>query len=503
MDAEPHEARRMAFVSTEEPTAGQRQSALSVAAVSVLVFALIAPFAKVNLPALAPFLPIYQSALIVFDLITCVLLLGQFRMLRNSGLLLLAAGYCFSALMATAHALSFPGLFGPEGVIGGGGQTTAWIYFLWHGGFALFIVGYAICESPRLARLEIPVSLGIRSSIAGGLATASVCIVLTTRFHGMLPVIMSGDNDASGKLAVAFVTWIAGFVALAVLWHRRPRTVLDLWLMVVLCVWIADTALAAVLNHGRYDLGWYAGRVYGLMANGFVLAILLLESGSMYARLATSNRLLAQALSEMQRMNTDLQAFAGSLAHDLQQPLVTISGYARVMQTRGLLEQDRAHLQKILGAAQGAREMIQALLEFARLGESELKVEPVDLNEIVAQARASVTPAQEARGIEWNVGELPVIDADAHLLLLAFTNLLANAVKYTRTREHAVIRVEAEAVSRGQYVIRIQDNGVGFEMAQAPRLFTPFERLHHQRDFEGTEAVCRHHPSWGKARCSA
>jgi signal transduction histidine kinase len=59
-------------------------------------------------------------------------------------------------------------------------------------------------------------------------------------------------------------------------------------------------------------------------------------------------------------------------------------------------------------------------------------------------------------------------------------------VKYTRTREHAVIRVEAEAVSRGQYVIRIQDNGVGFEMAQAPRLFTPFERLHHQRDFEGT-----------------
>jgi signal transduction histidine kinase len=459
---------------------------LAVAGISGLVFALIAPFAKLNLTAFPAFLPIYQSALIVFDLITCVLLLGQFRMLRSQGLLFLASAYIFSALMATAHALSFPGLFGPAGMIGGGGQTTAWIYFLWHGGFALFILAYAISDRFGLSPLGFSTALYVRFSLALGIVGAGACVVLTTRFHDVMPIIMSGDQDASGKLAVAFVTWLVGLAALAALWRRQTRTVLDLWLMVVLCVWVADTALASVLNHGRYDVGWYAGRVYGLLANGFVLAILLLESGSMYARLATSNELLSEALSEMRRLNTDLQAFAGSLAHDLQQPLVTISGFARVMEARGLPEQDRANLQRILGAAQGARDMIRALLEFARLGESELKLERVDVNEVVEKARLAVTIGEPARNIEWQVGKLPQVDADAQLLLLVFTNLLSNAVKYTRGREPARIRIEAETVSYGRHIIRIHDNGVGFEMTQVTRLFAPFERLHRQSEFEGT-----------------
>jgi signal transduction histidine kinase len=481
-----HREAEMSFVSTEAPTASQQRTALVVAAVSVVVFALIAPFAKVSLHASDAFLPIYQSALIVFDLITCVLLLGQFRMLRNKALLLLASGYGFSAWMAAAHALSFPGLFAPEGVIGGGGQTTAWIYFFWHGGFALFILAYAICDRPTVSRFHGPLPVGVRFSLALGLAAAGAFVVLATRFHEFLPVIMSGNQDASGKLVVACMTWIVGIAALAVLWRRPSHTVLDLWLMVVLCVWIADTALAAVLNHGRYDVGWYAGRIYGLLANGFVLAILLLESGSMYARLATSNELLAEALSEMRRLNTDLEAFAGSLAHDLQQPLVTISGFARVMESRGLSEQDHAHIQRILNAAQGAKDMIRALLEFARLGESELKVAPVDLNRVVAQARLAVTPTESLRDIQWMVGALPTVDGDAQLLLLAFTNLLSNAVKYTRSREHAVIRIDAHASSPGTYAIRVHDNGVGFEETQAARLFAPFERLHHQSQFEGT-----------------
>lgn len=477
---------RLSFVSTEQPTASQRRSALVVSGLSILVFALIAPFAKANLPPLTPFLPVYQSALIVFDLITCVLLLGQFRMLRSYGLLFLASGYIFSALMAIAHALSFPGLFAPSGVIGGGGQTTAWIYFLWHAGFALFILAYATSHEPDAPRHDWPVALSVQLSLTLGIVVAAVSVVLTTRFHDLMPVIMNGDQDASRKVVVAGATWFVGIVALAALWRRRPRTVLDLWLMVVLCVWIADTALASVLNHGRYDLGWYAGRAFGLLTNGFVLAILLLESGSMYARLATSNELLAQALSEMRRLNTDLQAFAGSLAHDLQQPLVTISGFARVMEARGLPEQDRAHLQRILGAAQGARDMIRALLEFARLGESRLEVQLVDLNQIVAKARAAVAPTETARKIEWAISELPQVEADPQLMLLAITNLLSNAVKYTRTREHAVIRVEAEAVSHERYVIRFHDNGVGFDNSQVARLFAPFERLHQSSEFEGT-----------------
>jgi signal transduction histidine kinase len=255
---------------------------------------------------------------------------------------------------------------------------------------------------------------------------AAVPVIACTGFHDRLPQIMQGNDDAPAKLVVAFVTWCIGIGALVTLWRRRSRTVLDLWLMVVMCVWIADTALSAVLNHARFDVGWYAGRVYGLLANGFVLGVLLLESGTLYARLARSNRLLGNALVEMRRLNGDLQAFAGSLAHDLQQPLVTIASFAQVIQKSPLDERDAAHLRKIIGATETAREMIRALLEFARLGESELDSEPVELDKLVQQARQAVAACAQGREIEWDIAPLPVVHGDASLLLLVFINLLSN-----------------------------------------------------------------------------
>jgi len=471
------------FVSTVRPTAGQRKAARRIGAVSLLVFALTAPFAKMPMPEVAAFLPIYQSALVVFDLITSVLLFGQYRMMRSPPLLLLASGYLFSALMATAHALSFPGLFAPSGAIGAGPQTTAWLYFFWHAGFALFILAYAIAQNRDWSN-RLPNEMAWMLGLAG--TAAAVPVVFATVFNDLLPTIMSGNMDAPAKLAVAFPTWLVGIAALLVLQRRRARTVLDLWLMVVLCVWIADTALASVLNHGRFDLGWYTGRMYGLMANGFVLAVLLLESGSLYARLAKSHRLLGEAMAEMRRLNADLESLAGSLAHDLQQPLVTISGFAQVIQRGDLSPREAEHLQKIVDAADNAREMIRALLEFARIGESGLKTELVDLNDIMAQARNAVGSGASDREVEWKIDPLPSVRGDASLLLLVFINLLSNAVKYSRTQERPVVWVDSQAHPPGGHVIRIRDNGVGFEMSQAGRLFAPFERLHSTREFEGT-----------------
>jgi signal transduction histidine kinase len=476
----------VSFVSTVRPTHSQRNVAVAAAGMSLAVFALIAPFAKMPLQPHPGFLPLYQSALIVFDLVTSVLLFGQYRMLRNRAVLLLAAGYVFSALMAAAHALSFPGLFGPAGVIGDGSQTTAWLYFFWHAGFALFIMAYAGAARGSGASNGPSTARGVVESLACAAAGATACALLATRYRELLPSIMNGDLDAPAKLAVAMITWLIGIAALLLLSRRRPHTVLDLWLMVVLGVWIADTALAAVLNHGRFDVGWYAGRAYGLLANGFVLAVLLLESGSLYARLARSNRLLGEALTETRRLNDDLQAFAGSLAHDLQQPLITISAFAQVMRQGKLEEREIAHLEKISGAADTARKMIKALLEFARLGESRLETGPVDLNETVRQARSAVTTTAQGSEIDWNIDTLPAVQGDRALLLLAFMNLLSNAVKYTRTQARPMIAVRARVDASGAHVISVRDNGVGFDMSQAQRLFVPFERLHSTREFEGT-----------------
>jgi hypothetical protein len=112
---------------------------------------------------------------------------------------------------------------------------------------------------------------------------------------------MRGDRDASTKIAVAACCWLLSLAALAVLWRRRPHSLVDTWLMVTLCVWIFDIALASVLNGGRYDLGWYAGRVYGLLAASFVMLVLLLENSVLHARIAAareSERSRAQAAYE-------------------------------------------------------------------------------------------------------------------------------------------------------------------------------------------------------------
>ncbi len=492
----PHVVTQQAsFVSTLRPPASHRKAASFAVAVSLLVFLAAAPYAQHPLAPVGAFLPVYQSALVIFDLITSVLLLGQFRILRNRGLILLAAGYMFNALMATAHLLSFPGLFAPGGLLGGGGQTTAWIYYFWHMGFPLFVIGYAFFK-PNGQEHTMTGSVGVSVWAASvtAIAVGATMVLAATALHDLLPPIMSGNRDAPGKLLIAAITWVLGLGALGIIWRRKPHSVLDLWLMVVLCVWTAETALTSVLNGGRFDLGWYTGRIYGLLANGFVLAVLLLENGTLYARLAESNRLLADksealeiTMSDLQLANRDLQAFAGSLAHDLQQPLTTIAAFSQVMQKNAdrLPASDVANLGKITAAAATAKRMVRGLLEFARLGQAQVNMAPVDLNQVVGEARSAIMAA-ESRHIEWRIAPLPRVHGDASLLLLAFINLLSNAVKYSRNQPRTVITIESVPHPPDRYDVSVKDNGVGFDSAHATRLFRPFERLHTAAEFEGT-----------------
>ena len=487
---------RSPFLSTLIPGRSQWRAAWAVGLLSVALFLALAPFAKVPWPQMTAFLPIYQSALVVVDMITMTLLLGQYAILRSRGLLVLACAYLFSALMAVAHALSFPGLFAAGGLMGGG-QTTAWLYFLWHAGFPLFVMGYTLLTRGERAR---PVS-GARTmgELAVGVvltfAAAAVCIAVARWTSLQLPL-MAGNMDAQAKAAVATLTWMVGLAAFALLAWRRPHSVIDLWLMVVLCVWAADSALASVFNHGRYDLGWYIGRLYGLAASSFILAVLLLENSMLYSRLVEANEAQRRRAEDLQRLSTelkaanrDLDAFAGGLAHDLQQPIVTIGAFAQAIQRDSghlIAASNASHLQRIISAAGTAHRMIRSLLEFARLGQKKIEAEPVDLNLLLQEARNTVETDAATASIAWSVGPLPTVRGDPSLLLLALVNLLSNAVKYSRGRERPEIRVEGQADPAGGSRLCISDNGIGFKMSEAARLFRPFERLHTDAAFEGT-----------------
>jgi PAS domain S-box-containing protein len=267
---------------------GERSLAFAVMLFSTVVFVAAAPFASVPLSPLWAFIPIYQSALALNELITAVLLFAQFRILGSRALLALACGYLFTTGMVVSHTFSFPGLFSPTGLLGATGQSTAWLYMYWHGAFPLFVIAYAWLKHD-MGDPGLPPQLVPRALLIGTLGVAIAVVGLTllaTAGHALLPDIMRGNNYTPAMIFVVSTVWSLSAIALLVLWMRRPHSTLDLWLMVAMCAWTFDVALSAVLNAGRFDLGFYAGRVYGLLAATFVLGVLLFQTSALYSRLA-------------------------------------------------------------------------------------------------------------------------------------------------------------------------------------------------------------------------
>jgi diguanylate cyclase (GGDEF)-like protein len=293
------------YLSTIPASRLERRVAVMFAVASLLVFIAIVPFAKLPLPQAASFIPGYETALVLNDLITAALLLGQFSALRTRGLLLLSAGYAFTAAMAVAHLLSFPGLFTPRGLIGDGGQSTAWLFMFWHAGFPIFVIAYAQSGS-RI----IDEGIGARSAMFRAIALTMVGALAATALASAgsraLPPLMTGDHYRAPMPFVVVGVWLLSLAAMLNLLRRTPYSVLDLWLTVVACAWLLDIALSAGLNAGRFDLGFYAGRIYGLLAASFVLLALLTHQGVLYARLVMAHELERRLAIELQRVsNTD------------------------------------------------------------------------------------------------------------------------------------------------------------------------------------------------------
>jgi diguanylate cyclase (GGDEF)-like protein len=277
---------RRVFLSTEFAGPRAVRFALAVVSVSALFFAAIAPYAAKQLPPVAAFIPAYESALIVCDLITALLLFGQFNFLRARALLVLACGYLYTAFIAFAHVLTFPGVFAPTGLLGAGSQSTGWLYLFWHGGFPLFILVYALSRPDgRESMGRGSARLAIPAAVAAVFAIVCALVFVATADQDFVPALLLNNRFTPAFYPVVSVAWLLSFAALIFLWRRRPHTVLGLWLMVVMCAWLFDIALSAVLNAGRYDLGWYAGRIYGLLAASFVLIVLLFENSMHYSRL--------------------------------------------------------------------------------------------------------------------------------------------------------------------------------------------------------------------------
>jgi len=280
-------AEQAVFLATAPAGPRDRRLAAGVVGVSSVIFLALIPFAQQPLPHVWGFIPIYESAIAFSDLITAAILLIQFNILRLRALLALACGYLFTALMAIAHALTFPGLFSPTGLLGAGPQSTAWLYVFWHAGFPIAVMGYVLLKD-RTDAPEPSFHPGGRALLLGiGSILAAVVglTILATVGEAFLPDVLSRGANGMGLIVTVSADLALTFLALLMLW-RRSHSVLDLWLTVVMCAWLFDVSLSALFNAKRFDVGFYAGRSYGFLAASFVLFVLLRETGILYAQLA-------------------------------------------------------------------------------------------------------------------------------------------------------------------------------------------------------------------------
>ncbi|MGB6486170.1 MAG: response regulator [Steroidobacteraceae bacterium] len=222
------------------------------------------------------------------------------------------------------------------------------------------------------------------------------------------------------------------------------------------------------------------------------------ENAALLERLSARTEELEAANRDLSVANRELEAFSDSVSHDLRSPLRTIDGLLRVVQEDfgdGIPPEARRHLETVAAQASRMSELTEDLLRLSRLGREPLSKHPVDIRGLVQQVVDELHAAEPARQLDIRIGELPAAEADPSLLRQVWVNLVANALKFTRRRENALIEISgaAQAGDKGRgpggaehKLYSIRDNGAGFDPRRAERLFGIFQRLHAAKDFEGT-----------------
>jgi signal transduction histidine kinase len=195
-----------------------------------------------------------------------------------------------------------------------------------------------------------------------------------------------------------------------------------------------------------------------------------------------------QRTVELEAANEELEAFSYSVSHDLRAPLRHIDGFSALLRGRieaTLDEKGRRYLDKISESSAQMGQLIDDLLAFSRIGRSEMYKAPVSLDRLSKEVIHDLEEETRDRKIAWKLGALPEVWADPPMLRLVLMNLIANALKYTRPRAVAEIEVCCTA-EEDEIIVCIRDNGVGFDMQYADKLFSVFQRLHSEAEFEGT-----------------
>ena len=470
------------LLTTSPPSRSQGRLAVCVLLVLVAALLVTAPFARVPLTNTEVLLPAYAAAVFVNEVITSALLLALFSVQRSRAVLVLSIGYLFSGLMVVPWALTFPGVFASLGLLDAGLQSTASIATLRRLGFPLFVLAYALLKDTNLSvRNSHGSERGmVLGSVAGVVTTACGLTWLIITRDDALPQFMSDARNVSELWqyvpATAVFLYLAGLI---VLWTRR-RSVLDLWLMVVLCTLLIEIILLSYLSAGlRLSVGWWAGRLYGFTSATVVLLVLLSETTTLYARLARS--VSAERRAREARL-TSMEAMSASIAHEVNQPLASMvtnadAGLRWLGRKSPDLEETRAALKRIVSDGHRTGKVIEGIRTMFKKSAQERV--PLNLNQLIGDVlRRSQGEAQLGRvSVEAELDEqLPLTTVNPIQLQQVVSNLVANAIDAMNsvTDRPRVLRVKSERDASGNVLVSVGDSGTGLDSENKDRIFEPF-----------------------------
>jgi signal transduction histidine kinase len=463
------------------PNSRQRQIALGIVLILPVGFAVTALLATTPLPRVNAFIPILAAMVFLNDLITSILLFGQFSIIGSRALLALASGYLFTSLIVIPYALTFPDAFSPSGLLGAGLQSTAWLYLFWHGGFPAAIAAYVWLREEDRARkamrVSTPRAIGLSVTIVVGLVCGLAS--LATAGERFLPrLFLDVTHTAPLSPYVLAVDGLISLLALLLLWSRR-QSLLDLCLMVVTCTWITELAMTGLINNARFSLGFYVGRLLSFLTSTVVLAMLVSESTTLYARLAHSNATLRR---ERDNKLMNLEALAAAISHEVRQPLsaIEMNGGAAlrfvgrepvdVEETRSALNDMVSDSRRIAGVLDNVRTLF---------GKTDWVQEPIDVNETVLGGLRILRGELSDHGITVRVelaSELPPVMGNRVQLQEVVLNLFRNAVEAMDavTGDFRVLKAKTEHQDRQAVIIEVEDSGPGISPERAGSIFDAF-----------------------------
>jgi signal transduction histidine kinase len=466
-------------LSNLSPSPAQRRLALAVVLALLVAFVITAgPLSSIQPGRIGAFVPAYATAIFVTDFLTAVLLFTQFSILRSRGLLAIANGYLYTALIVIPWMLTFPGVFTPGGLLGAGLQTTTWLYTLWHADFPLFVIAYALLKDADPAEELRQGSAGaaILSSVAVTAAVVSAATFLVTAGNDLLPrQSLDPVHFSTVWLSVAGGLALLIVVALIVLWIRR-RSLLDLWLMVVMCAYLIEIYLISFPDPVRYSIGWYAGRVFGLVSGSLVLFVLLYEITMLYAQLLRA--VLAQRREREARLMTG-DAVAATIAHEVRQPLsgmITNAGAGLRWLDRPMpdLDEAKAAFKQIAADGHRAGAVIGSIRAIFR--RDAWSRTSLDINDLIGEALVLLRGDLQKHRILVQTkadAQLPQVVGDRIQLQQVFLNLITNAIESMADEDGPrILSVKCE-VQAGGVMVSVADTGAGIGAQDVGRIFNP------------------------------